>query len=99
MQFLPKWTKNVSKFILFHKRTAIIKFSIFNFLPIFIFLKCFGRYLKRLKIANLGYGNGRNSKNETLVWQDFWYRCEVDVCLQNYVSKFLFFVFQIWITS
>ena len=36
--------------------------SILNFLPIFIFLKCFCRYLKMWKIANLGYGNGRNSK-------------------------------------
>ena len=35
--------------------------SILNFLPIFIFLKCFCRYLKMWKIANLGYGNGRNS--------------------------------------
>ena len=76
MQFLPKWSQNVSKFILFHKWTAIFKFninfkfeqpfsnsiSILNFLPIFIFLKCFCRYLKMWKIANLGYGNGRNSK-------------------------------------
>ena len=36
--------------------------SILIFLPIFIFLKCFCRYLKMWKIANLGYGNGRNSK-------------------------------------
>ena len=36
--------------------------SILNFLPIFIFLKCFCRYLKMWKIANLGYGNERNSK-------------------------------------
>ena len=36
--------------------------SILNFLPIFVFLKCFCRYLKMWKIANLGCGNGRNSK-------------------------------------
>ena len=63
MQFLPKWSQNVSKFILFHKWTAIFKFNInFNFFTNFIFLKCFYRYLKMWKIANLGYGNGRNSK-------------------------------------
>ena len=65
MLFLPKWTQNVSKFILFHKYTAVFKLDInFHFLPICIFLKCFCRYLKMWKIANLGYGNGRNSKTK-----------------------------------
>ena len=43
MQLLPKWAQNVSKFILFHKCTAIFKLNInFQFFyQFFLFLKCF----------------------------------------------------------
>ena len=45
----PKWVQNVSEFILFHK----CKMNIFKFLSMFIFLKCFCRYLKTAKYANM----------------------------------------------
>ena len=62
MQFLPKWSQNVSKFILFHKWTAIFKFNInFKFFTNLYISEMF-HYLKMWKIANLGYRNGRNSK-------------------------------------
>ena len=63
MLLLPKWTQNVSKFILFHKWTAIFKLDVnFLFFSNFYISKMFCWYLKMWKIANLGYRNGRNSK-------------------------------------
>ena len=55
--------------------------SIFNFLPIFIFLKCFCRYLNMWKIANLGYGNGRNSKTIYPIYMIF------DICRRPISTK------------
>ena len=63
MQFWLKWAEYVSKFILFHIWTAILKLNInFQFFqPIFIFLKCFCWYLKTAKCANMQNCNKRNS--------------------------------------
>ena len=55
----------LNSYTFINEQPFLNKKSIFNFLPFFfIFLKCFGRYLKMWKIANLGYGNGRNSKTK-----------------------------------
>ena len=71
--------------------------SILNFLPIFIFLKCFCRYFKMWKIANLGYGNERNSKTIYSIYIIFGrHRAYAeDQYLQSHEELFFLFLSQI----
>ena len=66
--------------------------SILIFLPIFIFLKCFYRYLKTWKIANLGYGNGRNSKTIYPIYMIFGRHMQKTNIYKTMKSFFWFFV-------
>ena len=68
--------------------------SILSFLPIFIFLKCFCRYLKMWKITNLGYGNGRNSKTTYPIYMIFGRHMQKSNIYKTMESFFCFF-FQI----
>ena len=65
--------------------------SILIFLPIFVFLKCFCRYLKMWKIANLGYGNGRNSKTIYPIYMIFGRHMQKTNIYQNHEELFLIF--------
>ena len=68
--------------------------SILNFLPIFIFLKCFCRYLKMWKIANLSYGNGRNSKTIHSIYMIFG-RHMLKTNIYKTMKSFFWFFIQI----
>ena len=68
--------------------------SILNFLPIFIFLKCFRRYLKMWKIANLGYGNGLNSKTIYPIYMIFGRHMQ-KINIYKTMKSFFWFFFQI----
>ena len=95
MQFLPKWSQNVSKFILFYKWTAIFKFNInFNFFTNFYISEMFCRYLKMWKIANLGYGNGRNSKKTYPIYMIFGRHMQ-KTNIYKTMKSFFWFFFQI----
>ena len=55
MQFLPKWSQNVSKFILFHKLTAIFKFNInFKFFTNFYISEMFLPISQNVENRKLG---------------------------------------------
>ena len=55
MLFLPKWTQNVSKFILFHKWTAILKLDInFHFLTNFYISEMFLAFSQNVENRKLG---------------------------------------------
>ena len=68
--------------------------SILNFLPIFLFLKCFCRYLKMWKIANLGYGNGRISKAIYPIYMIFGRHMQ-KTNIYKTKKSFFWFLFQI----
>ena len=68
--------------------------SILNFLPIFIFLKCFCRYLKMWKIANLGYRNGHNSKTMYPIYIIFGRHMQ-KTNIYKTMKSFFWFFFQI----
>ena len=92
MQFFPKWSQNVSKFILFHKWTAIFKFNInFKFFTNFYISEMFLPILM-WKIANLGYGNGRNSKTIYPIYMIFGRHMQKTNIYKIMKSFFWFFV-------